>query len=192
MVALATSVHASPGVYALLLGSGISSAAGVPTGWIVVTNLVGKVAATLTPADPVAADSATADPETWWAQHGDENPLGYSALLNAMAPTPAARQALLAGYFEPTDADRDEGCKIPGIAHHAIAQLVARGSVRVILTTNFDRLLERALEETGVLPQVLHRPEQLAAGNAPREHDTQGGGQAHPPLTARSSRGVGH
>lgn len=31
--------------------------------------------------------------------------------------------------------------------------------MRVILTTNFDRLMERALEEAGVLPQVLSRPE---------------------------------
>jgi len=141
MVALATSVHASPGVYTLLLGSGISSVAGVPTGWQVVTDLVGKIAATQAPDDPEAANAAKADPEAWWSQHGYETPLGYSTLLNALAPTPAARQALLAGYFEPTDADREEGRKVPGNAHHAIAQLVARGTVRVILTTNFDRLL---------------------------------------------------
>ncbi len=35
--------------------------------------------------------------------------------------------------------------------------------MRVILTTNFDRLTERALEDVGVPPQVLHRPEQLAS-----------------------------
>lgn len=38
MIALATSAHASPGVYALLLGSGVSSATGIPTGWQVVTD----------------------------------------------------------------------------------------------------------------------------------------------------------
>src|SRR5262249_10935310 len=48
-------------------------------------------------------------------------------------------------------------------AHRAIAQLAAKGAVRVILTTNFDRLTERALEDAGVPPQVLHRPEQLAS-----------------------------
>lgn len=52
---------------------------------------------------------------------------------------------------------------MPSAAHRAIAQLVARGAVRVILTTNFDRLTERALEDAGVPPQVLHRPEQLAS-----------------------------
>lgn len=42
---LATSMHAQPGVYALLLGSGVSTGAGMPTGWGVVTDLVRKVAA---------------------------------------------------------------------------------------------------------------------------------------------------
>ncbi len=176
LVALATSVHASPGVYALLLGSGVSSAAGVPTGWQVVTDLVRKVAAVSAGDATDAVSAATADPEAWWGQHGDGNPLGYSGLLNLLGPTPAARQALLAGYFEPTDADREEGRKVPGAAHRAVAQLVARGAVRVILTTNFDRLTERALEDAGVAPQVpdlrkgnlpeiwvLHRPEQLAS-----------------------------
>jgi hypothetical protein len=32
-VMLATSVHAQPGVYALLLGSGVSTGAGILTGW---------------------------------------------------------------------------------------------------------------------------------------------------------------
>lgn len=90
-------------------------------------------------------------------------PLGYSRLLGALASTPAARQALLAGYFEPSEADREDGLKVPGRAHHAIAQLAVRGAVRVVLTTNFDRLLERALEDVGVPPQVLHRPEELAS-----------------------------
>jgi len=58
---------------------------------------------------------------------------------------------------------RDQGLKVPSTAHRAIAQLVARGAVRVILTTNFDRLTEQALEDVGVPPQVLHRPEQLGS-----------------------------
>jgi hypothetical protein len=165
MVALATSVHASPGVYALLLGSGVSSAAGVPTGWQVVTDLVRKAAAIQRPDDPDAVSAA----EEWWSQYGDGHPLGYSALLNSLAQTPAARQALLAGYFEPDDTDRQEGRKVPSAAHHAIARLAARGAIRVVLTTNFDRLTERALEEAGVPPQVLHRPDQLA-GATPLAH----------------------
>ncbi len=61
----------------------------------------------------------------------------------------------LRAYFEPTDEERESGKKIPTPAHHAIAQLVADGYIRVIVTTNFDRLMERALEAAGVVPSVI-------------------------------------
>ena len=37
---LAIALHSSPGVYALLLGSGLSSAAGIPTGWQITLDLI--------------------------------------------------------------------------------------------------------------------------------------------------------
>ena len=168
-VMLATAVHAQPGVYALLLGSGISTGAGIPTGWGVVRELVRRAAAASDPDDVGAVERAHKDPEAWWAVHGDGAALGYSNLLAAMAPTPAARQALLAGFFEPSAQDIDDGLKVPGPAHRAIAELVRRGSVRVIVTTNFDRLTERALEEAGVSPQVIASTGSLT-GMAPLQH----------------------
>lgn len=161
LVALATGIHACPGVYALLLGSGVSTAAGIPTGWQVVSDLLRRAAAASHLGDAGAIDAAAADPDAWWVEHGDGNPLGYSNLLGALASTSAARQALLAGYFEPSE--QDEDAKQPTAAHNAIAQLVARGAVRVIVTTNFDRLMERALDKVGISPQVIHTPEQVAA-----------------------------
>ena len=85
---LATSMQAQPGVYALLLGSGVSTGAGVPTGWGVVTELVRRVAAV---EDPASIEDAASDPEKWWHDYHGE-PLGYSSLLEALAPTPATRQ----------------------------------------------------------------------------------------------------
>ncbi|MFF7717659.1 SIR2 family protein [Streptomyces sp. NPDC007988] len=157
-MAMALNVHSSPGVYALLLGAGISIASGVKTGWGVVQDIVGKVAAVRDPDNPDARAEAVADPEKWWEANTSE-PLGYSALLAAAAPKPASRQAMLAEYFEPEDGQDDT--KGPTAAHRAIAQLVKRGSVRVILTTNFDRLTERALQEVGISPQVVSRPEHI-------------------------------
>ncbi|GAA1380722.1 SIR2 family protein [Luteococcus sanguinis] len=164
-IMLATSMQAQPGVYALLLGSGVSTGAGVPTGWGVVKDLVRRVAAL---EDPDTLSEAEADPETWWTAHHGE-PLGYSTLLEALAPTPSARQALLADFFEPTDQEREEGIKTPSRAHLAIAELVKRGAVKVILTTNFDRLMEQALETVGVAPQVIYRPEAVQ-GMKPLAH----------------------
>lgn len=166
---LATGMRTQPGVYALLLGSGVSTGAGMPTGWGVVQTLVARVATATHPEDQTAVDAATADPEQWWAQHGDGEPLGYSNLLAALGSTPASRRALLAGFFEPSDDDVADGLKVPSAAHHAIAQLVKRGYIRVILTTNFDRLLEKALEDAGVSPQVLSRAEAVA-GLTPLPH----------------------
>lgn len=44
IVDLAVSVYHNPGVYALLLGSGLSRAAGIPTAWGIVEDLIRKVA----------------------------------------------------------------------------------------------------------------------------------------------------
>lgn len=161
-------MHAQPGVYAVLLGSGASTGAGIPTGWGVVRELVGRIAAASDPEDGHAANVAWDDPEAWWAEHG-EGDLGYPTLLERLAPLPATRQGLLAGFFEPNEEEREGGLKQPSKAHQAIAELVKRGFVRVIITTNFDRLMERSLEAVGVSPQVISRPE-ATSGMAPLAH----------------------
>ncbi len=169
LVMLATGVHAKPGVYALLLGSGVSTGAGIPTGWGIVQELVRRAAAAHDPDNPEAAGAAAADPDAWWDRNGDGQPLGYSNLLAALAPTPASRQALLAGFFEPDEEDAEAGRKVPGVAHRAIAHMARRRLIRVILTTNFDRLMERALEDAGIPPQVVSSP-QGVAGMTPLQH----------------------
>jgi hypothetical protein len=45
-VSLAVTVQSNKGVYALLVGSGLSRSAGVPTGWDVMTDLIRRVAVT--------------------------------------------------------------------------------------------------------------------------------------------------
>lgn len=39
---------------------------------------------------------------------------------------------------------------VPNPAHESLAELAARGAIRAIVTTNFDRLIERSLESRGV------------------------------------------
>lgn len=114
--------------------------------------------------------TAWTDPEKWWSEHGDGE-LGYSTLLEQLAPLAAARQGLLEGFFEPNEEEREEGLKQPSKAHRAIAQLVKRGTIKVIVTTNFDRLMERALDEVGISPQIVSRPEAVN-GMAPLAHST--------------------
>jgi len=161
MVSLAFAVYSNKGAYALLLGSGISRASGIPTGWEVVLDLIRKVA-------KLEGEDCEPDPADWFRKkHGAEP--DYSKLLDGIAKTPAERQQLLRGYFEPTEEERGQGLKLPSAAHKAIAQLVAAGYLRVIITTNFDRLMEKALEEVGVSATVISTTDQLV-GALPLAH----------------------
>jgi hypothetical protein len=129
----------------------MSSAAGIPTGWHVTQDLIRQIAA----ADGADSPDLYDAPEKWWAKRGGPEPR-YDVLVPALAPTDAARQTLLRRYFDPP---AEEGGPIrPTRAHVLLAQLVAAGRVRVVLTTNFDRLIERALDAAGAPPQVLSRP----------------------------------
>ncbi len=109
---LAMAMHAQPGVYALLLGSGISTSDGIPTGWGVVKSLVSKLAAAENPDDTQSHALAVSDPEAWWSTHADVD-LGYFSLLAAAAPLASIWQGLLRGYFVATDEAREEGKKSP-------------------------------------------------------------------------------
>jgi hypothetical protein len=101
------------------------------------------------------------DPESWWQGRG-EGADGYDDLLAALAPTPQGRRDLLRGYFEPTADNRNRGGKGPGVVHDALAKLVADGAVRVILTLNFDPLIETAIRQLGVDPVVLDSDTSIA------------------------------
>lgn len=158
---LAFSMFESKGVYALLLGSGLSRAAGIPTGWEITLDLVRRVAL----AQGVKNQS---DWATWYRKTYGAEP-DYSAILAGLAASPAERRSILHSYIEPDEDDRAEGKKLPTAAHHAIAGLVRDGYVRVILTTNFDRLLENALREVGVEPTVVTSVDSLS-GAEPLTH----------------------
>jgi hypothetical protein len=147
-VAVAFALRATPGGYAVLLGSGVSRAAGVPTGYEVLVDLCRRVAAAFS-----AAEAASGDPAGWFRQHTGAVAT-YDTVLASVAGTPEERIGLLRGYFEPNDDERDQGLKVPTAGHRALAQLVEAGLVRIVLTTNFDRLVEHALDERGI-PYVV-------------------------------------
>jgi NAD-dependent SIR2 family protein deacetylase len=145
--ALAFSVYENPGVYCVLLGSGVSRAAEIPTGWEVTLDLVRRVAA-------LEGVKDQTDWAAWYKRtHGNEP--GYSELLDQLAATPDERRSILHSYIEPTPEEQEAGKKVPTKAHRAIASLVQAGYIKVIVTTNFDRLTENALREVGVEPMVI-------------------------------------
>ncbi len=135
------------GVFALLLGSGVSRAAGIPTGWEVILELTRRVAA-------AELGSPPDDPARWYGEVIGGEP-DYGVLLDKLTTSPDERRAILHRFIEPTPDELAQGLKTPTKAHRAIARLVRDGFVRVIVTTNFDRLTENALREEGVEPTIV-------------------------------------
>ena len=160
---LAFSVYGSPGVYALLLGSGLSRGAGIPTGWEVTLDLVRRQAV-------AQGESCQSDWESWYRTKFGKEP-SYSEIVVELGSSPLERRAILHGYIEPTKEDLEEGRKLPTRAHLAVADLVHDGYIRVILTINFDRLLENALRERGVEPTIIDSVDALK-GAEPPAHNT--------------------
>ena len=158
---LAFSIQANRGVYAVLVGSGISRAAQIPTGWEITLNLVRKLA-------KLSNETCEPDPAQWYREEFGKE-ADYSDLLDALAKTPAERQQLLRPYLEPTDQEREEKAKQPTASHRAIAVLAAQGFIKVILTTNFDRLMETALRDEGVEPTILSSADDIE-GALPLTH----------------------
>ena len=153
ILSVAVSMQSNPGVYGLLLGSGISSSAGVPTGWHIVEDLIRQIA-------QMKKAKCEPDPIKWYEKEFGKHPQ-YTAVIDELVKSPSERSQLLRRYLEPTDEERKRGLKLPTPAHKAIARLAALGYVRVIVTTNFDRLMESALEAEGVNPNVLSTPDSI-------------------------------
>ncbi len=158
---LAFALQSNRGIYAFLLGSGVSRSAGILTGWEITLDLIRKISV-------LHGKTVASEPESWYQEKFGKEP-DYSELLDNLAKTAAERQQLLRSYLEPNEQEREEGLKQPTAAHHAIAALVAQGFVKVIITTNFDRLIESALREQGIVPKIISSPDH-AQGMLPLIH----------------------
>lgn len=162
ITSLAISMQSKKGTFALLLGSGISRSAQIPTGWDIILNLIERVAR-------VAGQGTNGDAAAWYRNAYGEEP-DYSRLLDALSTTSAERSQIIRQFIEPTDDERESGIKQPTAGHRAIASLVSQGYVRVIITTNFDRLLEMALADVGMVPSVISTPDGVN-GTLPLAHN---------------------
>ncbi|MCK5743852.1 MAG: tetratricopeptide repeat protein [Caldisericia bacterium] len=152
-IKLAFSMQSNKGVYALLLGSGISISSGIPTGWGVVCDLITKLA-------ELHGEEAGEEPWVWYESKFKKQ-ADYSELLDSLASTPTERSKILTTYFEPNEKERKQGKKLPSPAHRAIANLISAGIIKVIITTNFDRLLEKALSDININPRVVSTTDDL-------------------------------
>lgn len=156
IVSLSVAIAEAPGSHAFFLGSGVSREAGVPTGRQVFWQAVGE----LYRLEEETGDTPDEEELKGWSKEKKRDQLGYSDLLELIAPDPANRRDYLSKHFEGRE---------PGRAHEQLAGLAEQGAVKVFITTNFDRLLEHALEARGIEPVLITSAADLAS--APRrEH----------------------
>ena len=139
---MALAIHLNPGRYGVLIGAGVSSAAGIPDGWSVILDLVAKLATAKGVEQP-------SDPERWYIDTFGSR-LEFGAILDELGLKETERRKVLAPYIEQGDSSGEEPDPSPSPAHREIAELARRGLVGVILTTNIDQLMERALTEASV------------------------------------------
>ena len=147
IIQMSFSIYSNPGVYALLLGSGISRSAGILTGYEITLDLASKLSTMI-------EKKEIKDVSKWYKNYFKED-MNYSKIITKLAKTRSERSNLLKPYFEPTEKEKEEGKKIPTKAHKSIARLVKYGYLRMILTLNFDRLMEEALTAEGINSHVI-------------------------------------
>ena len=135
---LAYAIQAKPGGYVVLLGSGASRAAGIPTAWEVVEELIRRL--------PEAQEAGVIDNPVNWYQESYGDDIRFSALLEQLAPNLNDRANILRLIV---------GDPIPTEAHKALAVLAKAGFIRIILTTNYDSLVETALYNLDLDPVVV-------------------------------------
>jgi len=153
LTTISFSIFSNKGIYALLLGSGISKNSGIPTGWDIVVDLIKKLA-------EINKEDCSKNPEKWFSdKYGEE--ANYSTILSKLVKSPSERMNFLKPYFEPTEEELEQGLKQPTEAHKNIAKLIKKGYIKVVITTNFDRLLENALLAEGVAPIVIRHPDDI-------------------------------
>ena len=121
------------------------------------TRLISKVAIAY-------GEHAGDDPSAWYSETSSVRAPSYSAILPRAGKDTRRPSELLASYIEPKPDDPDGERRQPTNAHRAIASLIRDGFINVVVTTNFDRLLERALGDLDVEPVVLQHSRASGGG----------------------------
>lgn len=152
---LSISIADSGRTYALFLGSGISKKAGIPTGGDILKNtleLLFKMENEVEEIDEAAFDE--------WFRENNYADLVYSEILERLHPSQEDRRNFLEKFFLGVD---------PTEAHYTIAELVEKNLIKCIVTTNFDKLMEKALQDKGISFDVVTSKNDLDELK-PREH----------------------
>lgn len=152
VVPVAYAMHASPKRYALLLGAGISVAAGLPTASDVSGNMILAIAKGRGEQVERGKDNEVC---LAWFEKTFGEPATFQRLMKKLGISEGNRKDGLKKFIYQTDEDGNPVPGIPTEAHRAIARLVRSGMISLIITTNFDTLMEEALKGENVPYEVI-------------------------------------
>lgn len=122
--------------YVLFCGSGVSKDAGVSTGWEVLLETLRQVRAQ---EEGETAEYSNKEMEAYYEEK--YRGLKYSEIIGSLFPSNEEQREFLENLFAGAS---------PRDAHKLIAEWVKGGLIRFIITTNFDSLIEQALDDAGL------------------------------------------
>jgi len=152
VVPVAYAMHASPKRYALLLGAGTSVAAGLPTASDVSGNMILAVAKGRGEQVERGKDNEVC---LAWFEGTFGEPATFQRLMEELGISEGNRKDGLKKFIYQTDEDGNPVPGVPTEAHRAIARLVKGGMISLIITTNFDTLMEEALKGEDIPYEVI-------------------------------------
>src|SRR5439155_3432549 len=144
LVKLAASAVPGENKFVLFAGAGISKDAGLPTSWDLMLETASHLRA-------VEDEQGAEDLETWFLKSKYAQ-MPYAELVGTLFPTSVEQQNFIRDKLR---------ANAPGEAHQLIAQLARQGVIRCVITTNFDGLIEQALESAGLTVQVIANDDDL-------------------------------
>lgn len=137
MIPLAINLADGRRRFILFCGAGVSKDGGIPSGKDILIDTLGKIYQQEQKKEKYSKE----DIENWYQQHKSLKGMTYSQILDLVYPGMEQKRLYLNGFFEG---------KEPSEVHRLIAKMVKLGLIRFIITTNFDNLIEKALDLEGL------------------------------------------
>ncbi|MCH7536157.1 MAG: SIR2 family protein [Bacteroidetes bacterium] len=140
LVPLITNLATRNRHYVVFAGAGLSIDAGVMSGWEILIETL-KPLYLEEKKNKKLPNNYFSLIDKWYSNHKKYSKMDYSEILELVYEGDLERKGFLKDFF--IDAK-------PGESHRQLAQMVSNKLVRFIFTTNFDDLIEKALEEIGI------------------------------------------
>jgi len=122
--------------FILFCGAGISKDAGVPSGQDILIDTLTKIYQQEQKKEKFSKEEVV----KWYQKNKSLKDMSYSEILDLVYPGMEQKRLYLNSFFEG---------KQPGETHETIAKMIGADLIRLIITTNFDNLIEKALDMEG-------------------------------------------